>query len=313
MLTDDFWDGDPRAAFRKGGLLDINPLGRTIKRRILYKPNQAMRDLHRKLIAHIREVRANHVSAVIAPVRLSPLKNVRVHRSGRFFLLFDFKSAYGHVDLDRMADVLAAFSPDLQSSHEQVRAFLQRYCFADEGGLATGAPASPDLFNLYAGKIVDEPVTGLLALYAAQGRRIQYTRYLDDLTFSAKKQRLGSSFRWRLREIFKHAGFELRRVDGKPPFDLRKGPIVITGLRVEWKGRIFVPRHFVQLFRSTLRQAIHLCHFEDEFSIEKMAGMYGVFCSALHREQPPTQLEQEVFALWRDYRKLRKLTLRSRR
>ncbi len=298
-------NGVPR--FRKAWYIDRNPLGETVKRRLLYKPNDAMREVHRSIIAYCRTLREKHISSQIAPVRLSPLRNVGVHRSARYFLLFDLHHAYPSVDLNRMVEVLLRADPELAGKELLVYDFLRRYCFADEGGLAVGAPASPDLFNLYAGFLLDEPLWDILKDYAAKKQdTVRYSRYLDDLTISLTRRQFGSSIRWRIRQVVKRAGFRLHRRKSRQPLDIRKGPITFTGLRLEQGGRIFIPRHYLQLFRKRLRYAIENRVFEGDVRIEKLAGMYGVFWSGIPRDQELITNERDIVRLWNMYRKFRK-------
>ncbi|MEK7525717.1 MAG: reverse transcriptase domain-containing protein [Patescibacteria group bacterium] len=292
------------AAHRKSHL-DRNPLSGQTKVRILYKPNEAMKRVHWRLINYIRELRRGHISEYTAPFSLSPLKNLQRHRRARFFWLLDIQHAYERVDLDRLVEVLAHFDPFVIGQEAAVREFLEKYCFSNEGGLATGACASPDLFNIYVGKLVDEPLWQFLRAYASKtGDEIRYSRYIDDLTLSAQQRPWGASVRRNVKRIVAAAGLPLHRRKVSPSLDLRRGPILITGLRLAWPGRIFIPRHYLQLFRNRLRTAIREVQLEGDFSIQKLGGMNGVFRSGLAAGQKLTRQEEDVAFLWQEYRRL---------
>ncbi len=309
MLPDNPWREDSHARFRRqAGYRDRNPLGGgsgTTKRRTIYAPNDAMRAIHQGLVVYLRKLREHHISEQIAPTYRSPFKNIVPHRKQRFFFLLDIHDAYGSVDLDRMVGVLCSFDGSLTRNKQELKRYLQRYCLSKEGGLATGAPASVDLFDLYAGRLVDEPLWEFLRTHVAQccGEIPRYTRYLDDLTISSNRP-LGASLRYRIKRIIRDAGFTLSRKKVSPPLDLRKGPVTITGLRLEWGGRIFTPRYYLKEFRARLRRAIATRQFQGDYSIEQMAGMYGVFWSGVDRQKPFTILEQRLIDLWKTYRDL---------
>jgi hypothetical protein len=302
------------AGFVRRTLRDHNPLAKTTKYRVIYQPNEAMMTVHERLITYVRSLRTGHISEVVAPFSRSPFANVHAHRRSRFFYLLDFHHAYQQVRAERLVEVLCQFDPALRGHEHMVLQFLQRFCFAAEGGLATGANASPDLFNLYVGKLVDEPLSELLLLRARTSNDVvRYTRYIDDLTFSTSATPWGASIRWRIKQIIKGAGFPLNRHKVLPPLDLRVAPILITGLRLVWGRRILTPRHYLRLFRAHLRTAIRESRFEGDFRIEKLAGAHGVVRSGLDHEHPRTALEQEILDLWETYCKSRKQYLREKK
>lgn len=136
---------------------DKNPLGGTEKVRLIRAPNQAMRIVHARFIKQIRKLHVELPFATGARPGDSVRRNVLRHRRSRFFYLVDLHSAYRNVNRERLAKILSELSGALSAHESEVCDFLRRFSLAPEGGLIVGAPASPDLFNLYAGLLIDRP------------------------------------------------------------------------------------------------------------------------------------------------------------
>lgn len=267
-------------AFRRFRFKDQNPLGGTVKIRTLYAPNDAMREVHRRLIEWLRRLRIRLPYATGAKPRCSPRLGIRPHQRNRYFYLTDIASAYPSVDGGRLAEILYSLvepepgKPQLDlidacEELDEVVKFLKAYCLAPEGGLATGAPASPDLFNLYAGELLDPALARLAKQYG-----LKYTRYLDDLTFSSPKVRIGKRKRDAIRAAIISAGF---RVNHKKSgvYDLRRGPILIHGIGLASPGRIFLPRHYLRKAKGLIHAAM-----AGRASRSKVDGVMGVFAAS---------------------------------
>ncbi|TSC64328.1 MAG: Retron-type reverse transcriptase [Parcubacteria group bacterium Gr01-1014_106] len=195
------------------------------------------------------------------------------HRYNRYFFLTDLQSAYQNVDGKKLAEVLCGLDPRLSAEREEVYGFLTQFCLDPKGGLVVGAPASPDLFNIYAGKLLDEPLAALCEQYG-----LTYSRYLDDLAFSSRTESIGEKKRKKLRAVIRTAGFSIS--DHKTHvMDLAKGPIIITGVGVELGGRIFLPRHYLRMIRGLIHRAMHV----GDVCEHRIHGMMGVFRSSSHK------------------------------
>lgn len=203
------------------------------KMRHFGKPNKSMRRLHRKLnrdlsFIALNSERVSFESATGAFPERSAVINALRHRGNRYFFQTDIRNAYASVSTTKLAVALVALEPRLASSHEVVD-FLNRYCIhPKQGGLITGAPASPMLFNVYCAVWMD-----------AQMRRIcrhggmVYSRYIDDLTVSSTRP-IGKRIRREILDCVRKAGLTPHRRKTEV-LDLVRGPVTITGLRL-WNG-----------------------------------------------------------------------------
>ncbi|MDP2704641.1 MAG: reverse transcriptase domain-containing protein [bacterium] len=290
--------------FHRRILQDVNPLGGTIKTRVIYGPNQPMRVLHEQLIARLKRLLAHFPHATGAVQGSSPWKNVMRHQRGqRYFYLTDIENAYPSVRVETLALILCTQDVDLAGRYEQVVTFLKQYCLAQEGGLAIGAPASPLLFNIYAGVLIDRDLHALCEKYS-----LTYTRYLDDLTFSSKRP-IGERKRKAIRAIIEEAGFRVNHRRSQV-HDLRKGPIVITGVGLRYREgegkeryrrtETFLPRSYLRKIRGLIHRAITKGDVNDAL----VEGMMGVFRDVT-RFRVLNRTEASMVNAYNEYRKSR--------
>lgn len=281
-------------AFRHFVHTDRNPLGGTVKIRRLEAPNDPMRIIHWRLIRHLRSLKVAMPHATACRPGDSPRKNVERHKDSRYFFVLDLKSAYRQVEMKRLARILCAVEPELNGQEKEALGFLEQYCMSQFGGLPMGAPASPDLFNLYCAMVLDRR---LGELYNKQGWT--YTRYLDDLIISCVSdpptRRVGRSA---IRAIVEEAGFKINHQKAQLR-DLTFGPIFLNGIGLECGGRIFVPQWFVGHVRGLLLQGL-----QGDFTLRpKINGAMGVFLGTVDRRSLTTT-ERKIVGLHQRFRRL---------
>lgn len=302
MLAD--LPGEP--AFSHFTKRDVNPVSGRTKYRKLGKPNEAMATLHRRFFSYLRSYRFDGIrTACLAHSSASKrgdrtLKNVEPHRANRFFYLLDFHNAFGNVSPKHLAEMLVALDKDLAGKQEEVETFLRRYFFSPEHGLIQGGNASPDLFNLYAGMLVDVWLEPILKRHG-----ITYTRYTDDLTFSSPSH-ITSATRRETRKVIEAAGFPLswRKCEY---VDLKKRPVMITGIRLIFGGRVQVPRPFIRKVRAALHAAAKP---GSDITLAKIEGLMSPIRSSLPRGQKPNRIEQRVLD---EYEAARAMCIREKR
>lgn len=287
--------GNP--AFQVVVFTDRNPLSGNVKRRHLEDPNDAMRSVHRQLISLLRKLKVKMPHATAFKQGDSPLKNVERHKGNRFFYLVDLKSAYRQIDIAKLAEVLCAVAPQFAGQKKTVQEFLTQYCMSQFGGLPIGAPASPDLFNLYCAILLDRPMGEVCARYG-----LTYTRYCDDLTISGTHT-VSRQARRKILEVIRQAGFRVNYEKVKF-FDLaatHKGPFIITGVALELGGRTYVPRDYLSQLQGMLNLAL-----KGDFSlVHKVNGAMSVF----HGLTNPRQMnatERRILRVYRQFQRLAK-------
>jgi len=279
--------GEP--AFQPFVFRETNPRSAKQRRRV-YAPNDAMRLVHQRLIEWLRGFEISMPFAYGSVPGRNPWGNVNRHRDHRYFYVTDLDDAYGHLTGPLMTSVLVEISPGLRRHQEEVIGFLRQYCFTDDG-LIVGAPASPDLFNLYGAIRLDQPLEEI-----AKRHRLRYSRYLDDLTFSADNP-IGSKKRREIRQILEQAEMRVNHAKSRV-VDLREGPVVITGIGLDRNGRMFLPRRSVYRLRSLIWLARHGHPIEPARIHGFMAAFWAVR-NAGHR----TTIDKRLIASYRAWKR----------
>jgi hypothetical protein len=273
---------------------DVNPLGGTKKTRLIHAPNEAMRIIHARLINYLRSITKLPYAMGAVP-KSSPLKNAEFHRQQRYFYLVDIRKFFPSIQGEMLTAAICTCDKRLRGSEEKILKFLRKYCL-DNNRLITGAPASPDLANIFLGVLADCELGELCRRYG-----LRYTRYLDDLTFSSKSHPIGDKKRKALREVILNTGLEINhRKCGY--HDIKEKPVIITGVGVRYGGGTFLPRHFVR----KLRGMIFLAKF-GEVSPAKVAGYIGTFYSTTNVKEREHLLSEVDWKLLEEYKAFQRL------
>ncbi len=291
--------------FRRFILEDWNPLSGHGKQRIIYAPNPAMRIVHKRIRMHLLDRCPPSPYATGSVRGGSTLVNAKRHKGNRFFLLYDIRSAYPSVDLEKLIWCLAQCDPRAVSTGDwycEVEEVLTRFVMAEEGGLMTGAPSSPAWFNLYAGVLIDIP----LGAYCLK-HGLTYTRYLDDITISSLKpighrvngKRKSRKIRDGIRAIIESSGMAIH--DEKAlAHDIMRGPVVINGIGMDRDGRMFVPRHFFHRVKNALRSALRTAGAYPPPAI--VNGLMSVIRAVTRRYVFATRGQQKLLDLHRKWK-----------
>jgi len=293
MIFDDFLRDLPGVPLYHSFLHeDVNPLGGTKKIRLIHAPNDAMRLVHARLIRYLRSI-AKLPYATGAVPKSSPLKNAEFHRQQRYFYLVDIRKFFPSIQGEPLTATICSCNEDLRGSEKKVLQFLREYCL-DNDRLITGAPASPDLANIFMGVRADRQLGELCRKYG-----LLYTRYLDDLTFSSKSHPIGDKKRKALREVILNIGLEINhRKCGY--YNIKKKPVIITGVGVRYGGGTFLPRHYVQ----KLRGMIFLAKY-GEIPPAKVHGHMGTFFSTTNIKEREHFLTEVDWKLLEEYGQVR--------
>lgn len=164
----------------------------------------------------------------------NPVTNARVHLGFRYSLGFDLEDFFDHVTIGKL---VAAGLP-----------LSLAVAVTDGSGIARqGYPTSPTVANI-AFQAVDR---ALLDMVAQRGQRIAYSRYADDLTFSADSWSVLQSIRGLVEDLVPRHGFRISHRKTTSWSD-HAGRRMITGVAVSRDG-LFAPREI----RRRLRAARH--------------------------------------------------------
>lgn len=302
------------------------------KMRLIGIPNRYLRRLHQWFGTKIREaIQATNSegfgvrklpSATGSVPGSNPLENARRHQSNGYFYITDLRDAYPSVSLER----LARFLVFLARYEEYVDRFSLRWFARDDRtvaieedevylpmlnflrvhfsgrlgeGLAIGGPLSPYLMNLYCEVYLDASLRRLCER-REHGYQITYTRYVDDLVFSAPTF-IGPDTRRAIRQIIEASGFEPNR--RKSVIRIRSmGPVWVTKIGLEQsiseRSRFVYP----QKKRRRLHGLIHQYLTEAMDEPEKVSGYIAEFLHYWKQVPVKTASDQKTFALCQEFR-----------
>jgi len=293
MLEKFTTDIDEKPEFRSVTIIDKNQLSGIVKKRTIHIPNDTMRKVHKRFLSYLRRYSPALPYATGARLGMSPIGDIRRHYGNRFFYLLDIKNAFSSVDKNKIVEILIAVRTELgNDGGEALGSFLGSYFFVPSGGLAVGGPASPDLFNIYTGVLIDKEMGAL-----CRELGITYSRYLDDLTFSSKNL-IRKDERKKIREIILKSDLVINHSKAQV-LDLKKGPIRIHGINLYQDSSISLPRDFMTSLRGQLFCALK----GRDINPDKINGMMGVFKSVVKRKyKPETATEKTIMRLYSAYR-----------
>lgn len=167
--------------------------------------------------------------------------NARLHAGASFILNVDIKDFFPSVHFRRVKLMLEKEPFNLTGEREPLAFLIANLC-TEDGVLPQGAPTSPILTN-----IICQRLDRRLQQLATQYKAI-YSRYADDITFSADEYIFTRRFMQRLEKILKDDRFEINpektRIQGKA---YRQE---VTGLTVNEK--VNVSRQFYRSYCTLL-------------------------------------------------------------
>lgn len=176
--------------------------------------------------------------------------NARLHVGAKYLLNVDIENFFGFVKIEQVRDIFESLGYGKEMAH-----LLALLCTLG-GSLPQGAPTSPCLANL-AFRQVDQEIERL-----STNRSFTYSRYADDLTFSAEVA-IQRDFVQELRQILLQRGFRIN--EAKVRFARPGQALYVTGLVANEKP---------QPNRRTRRQLRAMFHHaaKDPRSFEKSSN-----------------------------------------
>lgn len=260
--------------------------------RTVWAPNDAMRNEHQVLLWELQEldIEFDHATGSIKGRNI--LQNALRHTANRYFFQIDIHNAYGQVDIGLLAAKLC--QRGFYGEVVDTATVLERLCRSPGGeGLAMGGPAVPMLFNIYCLDLDEE-----LGAYC-EGRGVTYTRYLDDLTFSSPdrgfptRDAIGKDKRRAIKEII--ARHKLTLSEHKTRIrDLMDGPVKITGVQINSRGKIQLPTRYLRAARLQLRQLLAETP-NIQVAFDYAAGLNGLINAV---NDPVRSMSKEEIALY---------------
>lgn len=239
--------------------------GKITKARQVEEPKGELRRIHdrlRELLSRVILVDYAHAAVKGRSYR----SNAEAHLKSDVVATFDIQKFYPSTSQEHVENF---FYREMQCSHDVSRLLGQIICFRSTpnviGCLPTGSPTSP-LISIYANKPMFDALNRL-----AQTAHLQFTCYVDDLTFSGSQ--IPPRLQQRVRSIVSSQGHTLHPTKAK--FFGKGIPKHITGVVVK-DGKVAVPHsRFLKARRIEQRLAAATDIGERTRLSRKLSGLLG--------------------------------------
>jgi retron-type reverse transcriptase len=209
-------------------------------------PSKTLTAVQRWILRSILERVPAHASAMAYYPGATPKKNAMRHARNYHMLAYDLKDFFPSIGRGRVFTIFRALGYSDHVCH-----LLSSLCTLDDR-LPQGAPTSPMISNIVCRKM-DSRLARLAGL-----RSVAYTRYSDDITFTAKTSRQIHRVQALSKQIVAEEGFALNshktRVVG------RGHSLSVTGLAVLGDGQVRITREY----RRRIRAAVFRSVMEDD-------------------------------------------------
>lgn len=226
--------------------------------REIAQPSRPLKALQRILIASYIGALPIHESALAYRQGIGLRANALRHTDSEFILKLDFKNFFNSLTVMDWNKYVRRSNLELDSDDKAILRYLMFYGGGESAPkyLSVGAPSSPMLSNVL---MYDFDVR---VSAAAQQRNVTYTRYADDLTFSANRinDLLGIE-RDVTRIVAAIKSPNLTLNDAKRGLYSRAGKRLVTGLIVTPGGDVSIGRDRKRLISSMvdrIRQSLDL-------------------------------------------------------
>jgi RNA-directed DNA polymerase len=235
--------------------------------RLISQPARELKALQRVLVQHVLSDLPIHPSATAYRTGISIRSNAQAHVHNGPILKFDFEDFFPSItsaDWRSYCESRSLFD-DPDDIRISTNIFFHRYAGRPLLRLAIGAPSSPMLSNVLMHEF-DARIS------AAVGKDdVTYTRYADDLTFSAKRTGFLNHVRESLRSVMEEITLPRLKInDSKTVLATRKYKRQVTGLILSNDGTISLGHRRKREIRAALH---HYMHGRLDFESQaKLAG-----------------------------------------
>ncbi|WP_281929170.1 retron St85 family RNA-directed DNA polymerase [Methylocystis iwaonis] len=236
--------------------------------RIISQPAKEVKYLQRIFVEEFLTKLPVHSAAKAYREGLSIRSNAEVHAESGAILKFDFSNFFPSIrsdDWSLYCKKNSVFDED-EDIYLSSMLLFSRTSYGSLLRLAIGAPSSPALSNILMFDF-DSLITEEM-----KKDKVNYTRYADDLTFSAKRVGNLSGVERALRRTIKEVSFpRLRLNEDKTVLATKKYRRVVTGLVLSDAGTVSLGRDR----KREIRAAVH--HYTmgrlDSKEISRLGGM----------------------------------------
>jgi retron-type reverse transcriptase len=219
-----------------------------VGKRTIAQPARELKAIQYWVMANVLRQFPIHGTAMAYRKRRSISTNAAKHASNHFLLKLDFKDFFHSITADDLEAFLAAHW-ELDLSSEDIF-HLKKILFWNRGRegkliMSIGAPSSPMLSNILMYEF-DKKVQAFCTR-----KKVKYSRYADDLTFSTNRQNVLREVELQVAEICKRMKHPLLKLNTKKTVHAsRGGSMRVTGLVLSNSGEVSLGRERKRLIRA---------------------------------------------------------------
>lgn len=213
--------------------------------RKINQPAKETKKLQRWIIEKVFSHLDVHDCAMAYRSEVSIKNNALVHSNNKYFLKLDFKNFFSSISSEDIQTFL--HDKKIKLSESDVRDLARVLCIKDEGNLclSVGAPSSPAVSNAILYSFDEEISSWCLE------RRIAYTRYADDLTFSTKEKEVHCQIKEKIKSTLESLAYPSLKLNESKTLSLsKKDNIKITGVTITSDNKISIGRKRKRFIRS---------------------------------------------------------------
>ena len=217
--------------------------------RTIHHPARELKTMQRWLVSHVINHLPVHQAAAAYRPGIGIASNAAVHQKSRFLLRIDFEDFFPSLTAGDIRSYVLDNQDHVKDwDDDDVAFFCATACRWD--CLTIGAPSSPGIANALCMQL-DTRLTEF-----CKSKSVRYTRYADDLFFSARKSGVLLAVESRLGKVVKALdwpkGLKVNRK--KTAHVSKRGRRIVTGLILTSDGAVSVGRKRKRTIRSWIHQ-----------------------------------------------------------
>lgn len=270
------------------------------KMRILYKPNEPMKEVQSRILRFLRGCAPKFFSSSSRSGGKGAVQNARRHMLQGHAFKIDIATAFPSTNVRRLMSEIAR---QVQTkylhapSEDEWWEFLLQYAVSKKGNLPEGALTSAFLFDWYCEVFLDRELRMVCRTLSGWAPSIRFTRYADDLVFSSLFRLGRDSKRATIRSIVCRAGFK-ENYNKTKVVRLPRDTISITGSFVGGSSKIGVSRAWLKQTEKMLYQAQTLGVTECGHDSSVIQGRVLYLLDVLRGKERLSSLEEKVLRLY---------------
>ena len=286
--------------------------------RIIFVPSPELKTLQKKTILPLlQELQEERWCDIFGLYKHNPsyFGHAWRHKESRFIFSLDLKDAFPSVTASNLRAILLKAIVEktiivLNSTIDKTKLRLTARRLVDlivklttlEDKLPQGAPTSPFLFYIFLySKIRDLHLELAQVFEKIHLYNWHMTCYVDNFVISTNRH-IPDDVREQIQQVFEQFDLKINYKKTKLQ-DCRHGAVMITGLAIDGKGKVFIPQKVRERIRATIHNA---CFMPDDPTLDgKIEGLMS-YVRSIYGSAIPKRI-QKTYKLYKEYSNLKKL------